>query len=114
MNLQELGTVSLHGLPIKCVVINNGTLGLIREVQERYYHSRFYGTRTEDFRCPDLEKIANAYGIKYLRLERGFSPVALKDALGDKNPWIIDVRTNPETRLLNRYDDPAILKEATE
>lgn len=114
MNMQELGVISLHGVPVKCVVMNNGTLGLIREVQVRYYHSHFYGTREEDFRCVDPEKIATAYGLKYLRIESGYDASALKNALEDESPWIIDVRLNPKSKLLNRYDDPAIITEAAE
>ena len=62
----------------------------------------------------DPEKIATAYGLKYLRIESGYDASALKNALEDESPWIIDVRLNPKSKLLNRYDDPAIITEAAE
>ncbi|MBU3930849.1 MAG: biosynthetic-type acetolactate synthase large subunit, partial [Proteobacteria bacterium] len=41
MNIQELATISSYGLPIKVVVINNGHLGMIRQIQDLFYDARF-------------------------------------------------------------------------
>ena len=41
MNIQELATISYYNLPIKIVVINNGHLGMIRQLQYLFYNARF-------------------------------------------------------------------------
>ena len=41
MNIQELATISTYRLPIKIVVINNGHLGMIRQMQDLFYDARF-------------------------------------------------------------------------
>jgi len=70
MNIQELQTIIHHNLPIKIFVWNNDGYLSIRTTQRKFFNARLIGT---DNRCgvsfPDLEKIANAYGLKYRRLD---------------------------------------------
>lgn len=68
MNLQELATIVQFQLPVKIVILNNGYLGMVRQWQELFHHKRY--SQTELIPVPDLIKLAEAYGIKGLRVRR--------------------------------------------
>ena len=53
MNIQELATISYYRLPIKIVVINNGHLGMIRQIQDLFYDARFTTSDLGDSRRSD-------------------------------------------------------------
>jgi len=65
INLQEFQTIVHHRLPIKVVVLNNHCLGMVRQFQESYFESRFQST-VWGYDCPNIEKVAAAYGIPSL------------------------------------------------
>jgi acetolactate synthase-1/2/3 large subunit len=71
MNIQELNTIAKNKLPIKIIVFNNRALGNIRIFQEQYLDSRFVATSEKEgdyFSC-DFKAIAEAYGIKSIKLD---------------------------------------------
>ncbi len=68
MTLAELATASIHDLPVKCLIINNNFLGMIRQWQEMFYENRLSGADLEG--NPDFVKLVRAYGIKALRIRR--------------------------------------------
>ncbi|MDE5899711.1 MAG: acetolactate synthase large subunit, partial [Treponemataceae bacterium] len=65
MNCNELAPIGHYSLPIIIVVVNNGTLGMVRQWQNLFYHKHFSQT-TLDF-GPDFVKLADAYGIQGFR-----------------------------------------------
>jgi len=65
MNCAELATISHYGLPILIVVMNNGTLGMVRQWQTMFYGGRYSQTTLD--RPPDFVKLAEAYGIRGFR-----------------------------------------------
>ncbi|QVQ51623.1 acetolactate synthase large subunit [Spiractinospora alimapuensis] len=78
MTNQELATCAIEGIPIKVAVINNGSLGMVRQWQTLYYDERYSNTdlhtspqpATSATRIPDFVKLAEAYGCVGLRCER--------------------------------------------
>jgi acetolactate synthase-1/2/3 large subunit len=68
MTQAELATAAVHKLPVKCLIINNNYLGMIRQWQELFYENRLSGSDLEG--NPDFVKLAQAYGIKGLRIRR--------------------------------------------
>jgi acetolactate synthase-1/2/3 large subunit len=68
MTLSELATAFVHKLPVKCLIINNNFLGMIRQWQEMFYENRLSGSDLEG--NPDFVKLVQAYGIKALRIRR--------------------------------------------
>jgi acetolactate synthase-1/2/3 large subunit len=68
MTLCELATAQIHKQPAKCLVINNNFLGMIRQWQELFYDNRVSGADLEG--NPDFVKLAEAYGVKALRIKR--------------------------------------------
>lgn len=64
VNIQELTTVAKRRLPIVIFVLNNHSLGMIKQFQELYLDSRFVGTDSSGgYYSPDFSAIAKAYGI---------------------------------------------------
>lgn len=101
MNLQEFATIKHNHLPIKTFILNNNGYLLIRHTQHNFMEDRFVGESPESgVWCPDSMKIAEAYGIKGVRisdvteLEEKISEVLAYDG-----PVICEVMT-PEWQLL--------------
>jgi acetolactate synthase I/II/III large subunit len=69
MTLQELATARTENIPVVFCVINNGSLGMVRQWQELFYDKRFSQVDLT-YDCPDLAKLAEAYGCVGLRCER--------------------------------------------
>ena len=62
MTNQELATCSIEGIPIKVAVINNESLGMVRQWQTLFYDGRYSNTDLQSKRIPDFVKLADAYG----------------------------------------------------
>src|SRR6516225_8544931 len=76
MTNQELATCAIEGIPVKIAVINNGSLGMVRQWQTLFYNERYSNTNLDDkkaevagTRIPDFVKLAEAYGCIGLRCE---------------------------------------------
>jgi len=66
LNIQELQTIVHYNLPIKMLIFNNGTYGANKLTQTTMF-SNIYGVDSSSgISFPSTEKIANAYGIKYV------------------------------------------------
>jgi acetolactate synthase-1/2/3 large subunit len=70
MNLQELQTIKHNNIPAKIIIINNNVYGIIRRRQKDLFRRRTIGVDPSDgVSCPNFEKIANAFDIKYLKID---------------------------------------------
>ena len=69
LNLQELQTVKNYHLDIAIIIMNNGSYGIIKQFQDSYLGSRYDASR-DGYSTPDFGLIANAYGLRYARIER--------------------------------------------
>jgi acetolactate synthase I/II/III large subunit len=63
INSQDLDTISAFKLPIKIVLINNSSLGMITQFQDSYFNSNYQST-IRGYTHPDFIKVAEAYGIR--------------------------------------------------
>jgi acetolactate synthase-1/2/3 large subunit len=111
MNIQELMLVGQRQMGIKCIVMNNNTLGMMREVQKRYYNSHYYGSNVEEFACADLQKIAAAYNLSYIKIESEDQIKDIASDLSNDQPYIIDLRIPYDSLLSNRYDEADIFEK---
>jgi acetolactate synthase-1/2/3 large subunit len=62
MTNQELATCAIEGIPIKVAIINNESLGMVRQWQTLFYNERYSNTDLNSKRIPDFVKLADAYG----------------------------------------------------
>jgi acetolactate synthase-1/2/3 large subunit len=69
MTNQELVTCALEGIPIKIAIINNQSLGMVRQWQTLFYQGRYSNTDLKTNRIPDFPKLAEAMGCVGLRAE---------------------------------------------
>ena len=74
MTNQELATCTINNIPIKVAIINNSSLGMVRQWQTLFYNSRYsntdLNTGTDTAMVPDFVKLAEAYGCLGIRVEK--------------------------------------------
>ncbi|MFX0570881.1 acetolactate synthase large subunit [Bacillus pumilus] len=90
MTLQELAVIRELNLPVKVIVLNNHSLGMVRQWQEIFYEERYsYSKFSEQ---PDFVKLSEAYGIKGIRISTDEeAKEKLEEALTSREPVFIDV-----------------------
>ncbi len=69
MTNQELVTCALNNIPIKVAIINNESLGMVRQWQTLFYNERYSNTELHSKRIPDFAKLGEAMGCVGLRAE---------------------------------------------
>ena len=70
MTNQELTTCALNNIPIKVAIINNESLGMVRQWQTLFYEGRYSNTSLESKRVPNFPMLAEAMGCVGLSCER--------------------------------------------
>ena len=70
MTNQELVTCALNNIPIKVAVINNESLGMVRQWQTLFYNQRYSNTDLHSKRVPDFKLLAEAMGCVGMRCEK--------------------------------------------
>lgn len=74
MTNQELATCTINNIPIKVAIINNSSLGMVRQWQSLFYNGRYSNTDLNTghgtIRVPDFVKLAEAYGCLAIRVEK--------------------------------------------
>ena len=74
MTNQELATCTINNIPIKVAIINNSSLGMVRQWQTLFYNERYSNTDlhtgTDALMVPDFVKLAEAYGCLGIRVEK--------------------------------------------
>lgn len=92
MTSQELGTIKEYHLPVKIFIINNQSLGMVRQWQELIYDENYSQSLLAD-RNPDFLKLAEAYGIKGMQItSEDQVDDALKEIFDYDGPVLVDVR----------------------
>ena len=94
MTNQELVTCALNNIPIKVAIINNESLGMVRQWQTLFYEGRYSNTNLESKRVPDFVKLADAMGCIGLTCERPEdvdSIIKKANSINDQ-PVVVDFR----------------------
>ncbi len=90
LNIQELQTIAHHKLPIKIFVFNNNAYGAIQITQKGFFNAKFGVDSSSGLSFPSIEKIAGAYGIKYVSIRKTDDfESAFGEFLGESNEPII-------------------------
>lgn len=99
MNLTELATIKEYNLPIIVVVVNNKTLGMVRQWQTNFYGQRY--SETDLDRGPDFNKLADAYFVKNFvaSTQEEFSKY-FKEAYNSNEPVLINCFIDKDARVL--------------
>ncbi|WP_299051914.1 acetolactate synthase large subunit [uncultured Nocardioides sp.] len=104
MTNQELATCAIEGIPIKVAIINNQSLGMVRQWQTLFYNQRYSNTDLQrqggqssgPVRIPDFEKLAEAYGCVGLSCDTpGDVDATINKAMEvDDVPVVVDFRVH--------------------
>lgn len=94
MSMMEFATMRQYQVPVKIVVIANHYLGMVREYQQNTYKGRY--SVVELGGGPDLEKLAQAYGMDFIHLEAPDKMDEAIDAfLKDEDAVLMECVINP-------------------
>jgi acetolactate synthase-1/2/3 large subunit len=95
MNIQELQTVVHHRLPIKIFILNNSGYLSMRMTQSGFFGRLTGESASSGASLPDMVKVACAYGIPSIRIDRQSQLARIGLALGADGPALIDVVLDP-------------------
>jgi len=95
MNMQELSTIQQYRLPVKCLILNNFYMGMVRQWQELLHGSRYSESYMESL--PDFVKLAESFGMTGLRATKA-SEVddAISKMIKTDGPVILDLHVDPK------------------
>ena len=94
MTNQEIALLPEYGLNVKIVLINNGTLGMVKQWQDKFFNHRFSHSVFND--QPDFMKMAEAYGVKGFLIDHPNKLTkTLDSAFNYSGPALIEVRISP-------------------
>ena len=103
MTNQELATCTINKIPIKVAIINNSSLGMVRQWQTLFYDGRHsftdLNTGHDTVMIPDFVKMADAYGalgIRVRRKEDVDAAIKLANETNDR-PVVIDFIVSPHS-----------------
>ncbi|PHV72094.1 acetolactate synthase, large subunit, biosynthetic type [Sporanaerobium hydrogeniformans] len=99
MNCNELSTIAYYNIPVIIVIMNNATLGMVRQWQTKFYEKR-YAESTLD-RGPDFALLAQAYGVTGYTItsQEEFSR-AFKEALESNKPAVLNCQIGIDEMVL--------------
>ncbi len=96
MNCQELATAANYNFPVKVLIFNNQSLGMVAQWQRMFYGGRYSHTSLKG-QHTDFVKLAEAMGVTGLRVTKPEElGIVLAEALATPGPVVVDIRT-PET-----------------
>lgn len=102
MNIQELQTLVTYKMPLKIFVLENEGYLAIKTTQKAFFGGKFTGSNpTSGVICPNLEKIAGAYGIPYTSCNENGLPLCdtIAKVLASDGPMICEIHMHPEQTL---------------
>ena len=94
MNIQELATLRRYGIALKILLLDNSSLGLVRQWQELFYERNYSEVDLSD--NPDFVQVAKAFGIEAFRVERrDQQAAAIARLLAANGPCLAHVVIDP-------------------
>ncbi len=96
MVMGELGTLCQTGVDIKLIIMENGRLGMVKELQDKLYGHRYAATTLDG--NPDFVALCAAYGLPAKRAESNREAMEYaKEMLEHKGPFVLVCRVDPDT-----------------
>ncbi|MDT9501178.1 acetolactate synthase large subunit [Streptococcus mutans] len=89
MTNQELAILNGYGVPIKLVLINNHSLGMVRQWQESFYDERRSESTFDDE--PNFQLLAESYGISHYKLDNPLTLEKDLEVILENKPMLIEV-----------------------
>jgi acetolactate synthase-1/2/3 large subunit len=109
MTACELSTLAQEGVKVNIAVINNGYLGMVRQWQQFFYDGRYSAT---PMRSPDFVKLAEAHGLKGIRVTRREDvEAAVREAQAHPETVLVEFRVEQEDSVYPMVPAGAALNE---
>ena len=94
MTMQELSVIHERNMPIKIIILNNGSLGMVRQWQEVFYEERY--SESILYSQPDFVKLAESYQIRGVKIDSKEDLItALPEIFAYDGPIVVDCRVLP-------------------
>jgi acetolactate synthase-1/2/3 large subunit len=94
MNIQEMATLNRYHIPLKIVLLDNSSLGLVRQWQELFYEENYSEIDLSD--NPDFVQVAKAFNIDAFRItHRHEVEGAIDRLLAAEGPTLLHVMVDP-------------------
>lgn len=95
MVMQEVATAVQYGIPVKVFLLNNATLGMVRQWQDLFMDRRF--SEVDFDSSPDYVKLAEAFGASGRRIvDKEELRPAIQEMITTPGPYILDVIVDPD------------------
>lgn len=114
MNIQELQTVFREKLPIKIIILNNYSLGMIRHFQDMYFNSDYsMTTENSGYTTPNFYDVAKAYKIPSMSYTSKSNDEEFKELINSSEPCVIvvDLGDKTVTRPKSVFNKPLSYQE---
>lgn len=98
MTNQELAILNGYGIAIKVVLINNHSLGMVRQWQEAFYDER--RSQSVFDQEPNFQLLAEAYGLKHVKIDEPASLSSELEVIKENCPMLIEVGISRAERVL--------------
>lgn len=99
LNIQELQTIIQYKLPIKIIIFNNGGYGAIKITQTNFFKNKFGVDNDSGISFPNTEKIAFAYGIKYISASKNYEiEEKINELINTNTVVILEIFSSIQTR----------------
>lgn len=100
MSMMELATIKAQNLPVKMVLFVNDRLGMVRELQDKFYASREIAVFLDG--SPEFSRLVQAYGIKAQVLDSIKQDIdsVIADFIASDEPYLLEVRVSPNESTL--------------
>ena len=113
MTMCDLATAVESQIDVKFAILNNGVLGMVHQWQEFFYDRDFFATVYSG--NPDFVKIAEAYGIKGIRVtDKAQVAGAIQEAMDTPGPVVVDFRVKPDEQVYPMIPAGESVKEMLE
>ena len=110
MNAQELATLAQENIPVKVAILNNGCLGMVRQLQEFLCDRRYHHVRMKN---PDFVKLTEAYGVRAFRVaDKAEVRPTIEKAMAIDEPVVVEFVVTPDENVYPMVPPGSCLSEA--
>ena len=96
MSMMELATACQQQVPVKLILMDNSRLGMVKELQDKLYGSRYEATLLDG--NPDFVQLCRSYGITAVRAESNRQAEEYAaEMLRSEGPYVLVCRVDPDT-----------------
>jgi len=107
ISTQSLMLLSQYDLPIKVIILNNRSLGMLSQFQDLYFNKKMAATTAKSgYRVPEIKHISKAYGLDYFLVDKNNigDMEYIKSILIRRGPAIIEVLTGEKTVVVPKLE----------